>query len=76
VELNRHNWRWKGTRFKLRTGKALGKDRVEVAIHFRPLPHLPFEEPADPAPNILRFGHDPETIGLELTGRGLDTRSD
>jgi glucose-6-phosphate 1-dehydrogenase len=70
VELEVDNWRWKGARFRLRTGKALGEDRSEVAITFRPVPHLPFEEAGDPAPNILRFGHDPETISLELTGRG------
>jgi len=70
LELEVDSWRWKGTRFKLRTGKALGRDRAEVAVHFRPVPHLPFEGAGDPSPNVLRFGHDPETISLELTGRG------
>jgi glucose-6-phosphate 1-dehydrogenase len=70
LELEIDSWRWKGTRFKLRTGKALRRDCWEVAIHLRPVPHLPFENAGDPTPNILRFGLDPETISLELTGRG------
>jgi glucose-6-phosphate 1-dehydrogenase len=70
MELEIDSWRWKGTRFTLRTGKALGRDRSEVAINFRPVPHLLFQEADDPAPNVLRFGLDPETISLELTGRG------
>ena len=37
---------------------------------FRPVPHLPFEAVGDPTQNVLRFGHDPETVSLELTGRG------
>jgi glucose-6-phosphate 1-dehydrogenase len=41
-----------------------------VAIKFWPVPHLPFEGAGDPTPSILRFGHDPETVSLELTGRG------
>ena len=70
VELEVENWRWAGTRFRLRTGKALSRDRAEVAVHFRPVPHLPFTGVGDPAPNVLRFGHDPETLSLELTGSG------
>ncbi|HEY1293466.1 MAG TPA: glucose-6-phosphate dehydrogenase [Chloroflexota bacterium] len=70
MELEIDSWRWKGTRFTLRTGKALGSDRSEVAVNFRPVPHLLFQEADDPAPNVLRFGLDPETISLELTGRG------
>ncbi|RGD57177.1 glucose-6-phosphate dehydrogenase (NADP(+)) [Kitasatospora xanthocidica] len=42
VELELDSWRWAGTRFRLRSGKALGTDRKEVAVHFRPVPHLPF----------------------------------
>jgi len=41
-----------------------------VAVRFRHVPHLPFDEATDPAPNVLRFGLDPETLTLELTGTG------
>jgi len=70
VELELESWRWSGTTFRLRTGKALSRDRAEVAVRFRHVPHLPFDEAADPAPNVLRFGLDPETLALELTGTG------
>src|SRR5215467_4417928 len=68
--LELESWRWSGTTFRLRTGKALSRDRAEVAVHFRPVPHLPFTGVGDPAPNVLRFGHDPEAVTLELTGGG------
>jgi glucose-6-phosphate 1-dehydrogenase len=67
VRLELDNWRWPGTQFRLRTGKALRQDRQEVAVHFRPVPHLPFGGDAPP-PNVLRFGLEPETVSLELTG--------
>lgn len=36
------NWRWSGTPFFLRTGKRLPRRATEVAIQFKPAPHLPF----------------------------------
>ncbi len=68
VELD--SWRWSGTRFRLRTGKALGQDRKEVVVHFRPVPHLPFGPSQETVPNVLRFGLEPEGLTLELTGSG------
>jgi glucose-6-phosphate 1-dehydrogenase len=68
VVLELDNWRWSGTRFRLRTGKALGRDRMEIVVHFRPAPHHPFDQP--PAPNRLRFGLEPEGLSIELTGTG------
>jgi glucose-6-phosphate 1-dehydrogenase len=62
--------RWSGTRFLLRTGKALGKDRKEIVVRFRTVPHHPFERTRGPFPNLLRFGLDPEVLSLELTGTG------
>jgi glucose-6-phosphate 1-dehydrogenase len=70
VELELDNWRWSGTTFRLRSGKALGRDRKEVAVRFRPVPHLPFGHSGQAPPNLLRFGLDPETLTLELTGSG------
>jgi glucose-6-phosphate 1-dehydrogenase len=60
--------RWPGTRFRLRTGKALGRERKEVVVHFRPVAHDPFEQPGGPAPNRLRFGLEPEGLSIELRG--------
>jgi glucose-6-phosphate 1-dehydrogenase len=70
IELRLDNWRWPGTVFRLRTGKALRRDRKEVAVRFRPVPHLPFAHRGEEAPNRLRFGLDPENVSLELTGIG------
>jgi glucose-6-phosphate 1-dehydrogenase len=70
VTLELDSWRWSGTSFRLRTGKAMGEDRKEVVVHFRPVPHLPFEHGPGPVPNRLRFGLEPEGLALELTGIG------
>jgi glucose-6-phosphate 1-dehydrogenase len=70
VVLELDTWRWSGTRFRLRTGKALGQDRKEIVVRFRPVPHHPFDQPQGPAPKHLRFGLEPEGLSLELTGTG------
>jgi glucose-6-phosphate 1-dehydrogenase len=70
VVLELDSWRWSGTRFRLRTGKALGRDRMEIVVHFRPVPHHPFDAQEPSVPNRLRFGLEPETLTLELTGTG------
>ena len=70
IRLELDNWRWAGTIFRLRTGKALCRDRKEVAVHFRPVPHLPFEHQGQARPNVLRFGLEPESVVLELNGTG------
>ena len=75
IELELDNWRWPGTVFRLRTGKALRRDRMEVAVHFRHVPHLPFGHTGEAHPNVLRFGLDPETLTLELTGIGARART-
>jgi glucose-6-phosphate 1-dehydrogenase len=68
VEFRLDNWRWPDTIFRLRTGKALARNRKEVVVHFRPVPHLPFG--GDAWPNQLTFGLDPEELRLELMGIG------
>ncbi len=46
VTLNVANRRWAGVPFYLRTGKRLGRRVTEVAIVFKPAPHLPFTKMA------------------------------
>jgi glucose-6-phosphate 1-dehydrogenase len=70
LELELDSWRWSGTRFRLRTGKALGRDRMEIVVHFRPVPHHPFDPAQRSVPNRLRFGLEPEGLSLELAGTG------
>ncbi len=69
VALELDSWRWSDTTFRLRTGKAMEADRKEIVVHFRPVPHLPFEHPKG-SDNRLRFGLEPEGLTLELTGTG------
>lgn len=68
VTLRIENWRWAGVPFRLRTGKALKKNRQEIALHFRPAVYRPFgqDTPAD----VLRFSLDPDRIGLEINLNG------
>lgn len=73
VELELDSWRWSGTRFRLRSGKALAADRKEVAVRFRPVPHLPFGHSGEALPNVLRFNLEPEGLALDLTGIGAHT---
>jgi glucose-6-phosphate 1-dehydrogenase len=63
------NWRWAGVPFRLRTGKALGTDRREIAVHFKPVPHLLFGD-RQPEPGVLRMRFEPDSIALELNLNG------
>jgi len=38
------NWRWNGVPFYLRSGKRLKRRTTEIAIHFRPVPHMMFSQ--------------------------------
>jgi glucose-6-phosphate 1-dehydrogenase len=60
------NWRWAGVPFVLRSGKALAKNRWEIAVHFQPVPHLAFGQVEEPHPNVLRLEIDPDRIALDL----------
>lgn len=75
VLLGLDSWRWSGTGFRLRTGKAMAADRKEVVVRFRAPPHLPFEGAEAPASNRLRFGLQPEGVSFELTGTGPGVES-
>jgi glucose-6-phosphate 1-dehydrogenase len=75
MELELDNWRWPGTAFRLRTGKALNRNRKEVTVHFRHVPHLPTGHNGEPAANVLRFGLEPEQLTLHLTGVGTRART-
>jgi len=65
------NWRWAGVPFVLRSGKALGRERREIAVHFWPVPHLAFEA-NDPPPNVLRLLLEPDHLvfGMNLNRPG------
>lgn len=71
IVLEIDSWRWSGTRFVLRTGKALSRRRKEAVLRFRPVPRLPFGNDASARliDNELRIGIDgPYGFALHLTG--------
>jgi glucose-6-phosphate 1-dehydrogenase len=67
LKLTIDNWRWAGVPFYLRTGKALGIKRTEVAIKFRQAPFAMFTgTPVEQlAENYLVIGIEP-TEGITL----------
>jgi glucose-6-phosphate 1-dehydrogenase len=66
------NWRWAGVPFILRSGKALGRARREIAVHFKPVPYPVFGQENVPCPNVLRLEMDPDrmALGVNITGPG------
>jgi glucose-6-phosphate 1-dehydrogenase len=56
--------RWDGVPFVLRTGKALGRDLGEVAVHFRPASNPAFGKA--PRPNVLRLLKGPDRVILDV----------
>ena len=65
------NWRWAGVPFVLRSGKALGQDRREIAIYFKAVPHRAFTEEAQPQANVLRLELNPDRMALGVNINGL-----
>ncbi|MGH2966545.1 MAG: glucose-6-phosphate dehydrogenase [Solirubrobacterales bacterium] len=66
------NWRWAGTPFYLRTGKRLPRRVTEIAVRFRPVPHLPFarSDIADAEPNELVLSVQPdEGVSLRMVAK-------
>jgi len=66
------NWRWAGVPFILRSGKALQRDRREIAIHFKAVPHLAFVQESTPQINVLRLELNPDrlALGVNINGPG------
>ncbi|MEE3852919.1 glucose-6-phosphate dehydrogenase [Gordonia sp. LSe1-13] len=58
--------RWAGVRFILRSGKAIQPAIQEIALHFRPVRHLPPQFRGHTAPNVLRFTFGPDAMSLRL----------
>ena len=66
------NWRWAGVPFVLRSGKALERDRREIAIHFKSVPHLAFTGHSHFRTNVLRLELNPDrmALGVNINGPG------
>ena len=67
LKLTIDNWRWAGVPFYLRTGKALGVKRTEIAIKFKQAPFAMFRDtPVDKlSQNFLVISTEP-VEGIEL----------
>ncbi|NUL45963.1 glucose-6-phosphate dehydrogenase [Cellulosimicrobium funkei] len=71
------SWRWNGVPVVLRTGKAIGAPRQEIAVVFRRPPHdyEQFPSSGPQPPDVLRVGFEDERIDLELNAGGpFDSR--
>jgi glucose-6-phosphate 1-dehydrogenase len=64
------NLRWAGVPFVLRVGKAMSRFRGEIAVYFKPVPHLAFQQAGDPRPNVLRLRLQPDQVALNLNVNG------
>ncbi|MHC5559061.1 glucose-6-phosphate dehydrogenase [Kocuria sp. U4B] len=77
VTLEVDTWRWNGVPVTLRSGKAVGNPRQEIAITFRRPPHdyEQFPRSGEVAPAVLRMGLEEEQLTLELNvGGPFDSR--
>lgn len=73
------NWRWQGTPFYLRSGKALAGKDTEIAIRFKRPPHMMFPMPEDAhlRSNILSLCIQPdEGIHLRFETKIPDTEAE
>jgi glucose-6-phosphate 1-dehydrogenase len=73
VALRAHieSWRWAGVPFYLRTGKRLSAKAAEIAVTFKPAPHLSFQgDGVHPSPNRLVIGIQPgQRVSLHVSGK-------
>ena len=82
LKLTLDNWRWSNVPIYLRTGKRLARALTEVAIHFKPTPHLMFPaEARNPAhQSVLVFEVQPDegivqTLAAKQPGPELTVRT-
>jgi glucose-6-phosphate 1-dehydrogenase len=81
MRLEVDNWRWAGVPFYIRTGKRLPKRLTEVALAFKPVPHLPFttRDAAGLSPNALVLRIQPDEgitlrFGAKVPGGANEVR--
>ena len=81
LKLTLDNWRWADVPFYLRTGKRMTRKLTEVAIQFKPTPHLmfPVEDRRPTQHSVLVFELQPDegiiqTFAAKQPGPGLVVR--
>lgn len=81
LRLHVENWRWAGVPFYLRTGKSLARKVTEIAVTFKPVPHLAFGEEGSVGvkPNQLILTMQPNegvslSLGAKIPGNRMRIR--
>jgi len=72
LRLEVDSWRWAGVPFYVRTGKRLARRATEIAISFKPAPHLAFREldvRMPPANELLIAVQPNEGISLRFASK-------
>jgi glucose-6-phosphate 1-dehydrogenase len=75
------NWRWQGVPFYVRAGKRFPKRVTEIAVEFRPAPHLPWQGATDELrPNAILIRVQPDegitlSFGAKVPGQAVRIRS-
>ncbi|MEM9324268.1 MAG: glucose-6-phosphate dehydrogenase [Bacteroidota bacterium] len=72
VDLEVPNSRWEGTRFTLRSGKAMPANSAEITIHFKPVYGFENNERVLTRPNVLRIGLMEPYVRAEINIKGPD----
>lgn len=73
IETRIDNWRWWSVPIVLRTGKALGRQRKEVKVTLKDIPHRIFTD-GPSLPNQLRIELEPERLALAVNLSTADER--
>ena len=80
LRLHVANWRWAGVPFYLRTGKRLARRLTEIAVTFKPVPHLAFQSKGRSACSpTCRLTVQPDegvsvSLGAKIPGRAMRIR--
>ncbi len=72
MRLGIDNWRWSGVPFYLRTGKRMPRRVTEIAVEFKRVPHLMFQNirDLDLTPNVISLRIQPdEGIALRFAAK-------
>lgn len=74
VVLEIRNQRWAGVPVRLRSGKAMARDRMEVTVTFRPPRHVPGAFDGGVPPTRLTIGIAPDRVAMDLATNAADDR--
>ncbi len=70
VDFEVNTWRWAGVPFRVRSGKAIGEPRKEIAITFKPAQLVPAGLRGAERPGQLRILIKPDGLSLDINVNG------